>query len=204
MVSFNVDEPASTQQKTVAAVNSLDGILSPVLLQDSDGLVDTLVFNNQTGTTTMTWEDLTLQKKQIMTDENRVIYPTSAIAPGSTTDLVAQLSALSAAGKAKIIDSVNTYLRNLLLFNDRYLDHNLLAGSGIDRCTDGNDDDFRGRFLHGVPGHARQDRSTLTAQKHEDFLAGTGYTVHYTTAPNPDPTKSICSMTSPASAMAQA
>ncbi len=189
VVPFNVDEPAQTRTRTIAAARSITGIRSPVIVRDVDGLVDTVVFHNEDGPTALVFEDRELLRKAIETDAGLVLYPTTP-RPGPTTDLIAELGSLGA-GAAQVVATVNDYLENLVLFNDRYFDPELIARLG----ALGGGDTETVAISAGVSYVAFQDTlaasgQLLTAREQLDaFLAGTGFQASYLTTPNPDPDK---------------
>ncbi|WP_217312837.1 DUF4347 domain-containing protein [Richelia sinica] len=191
VVPFNINEPANTQRKIIQASTNLDAIASPVLIQDTDGLIDTIVFNNQTGSTNLTFDAATLYKKGINTDLTKVIYPSSSTNT-TTTDLIAQLSSLSEVGSAAVKEIINDYLRNQIVFNDRYYDRELinrllaLTGNETETITIPSEVSYAVfQTLLDNNGNLVTAREQLSL-----FLAGTGYTANYIESNHPDPSRS--------------
>ncbi|MEC9091625.1 MAG: hypothetical protein VX438_02880, partial [Planctomycetota bacterium] len=89
IVPFDVEEPAGVESKTVAASAALVGILNPVVINDPDGLVDSVVFRNELGPVNIEFFDRQLKKKNIDVDASKLSYPEGQVESG-LTDLVGE------------------------------------------------------------------------------------------------------------------
>ncbi|MDA8974505.1 PA14 domain-containing protein, partial [Akkermansiaceae bacterium] len=132
VVAYEVVEPARAQLRVVSAAAALDGILNPVLVQDPEGLLETIVFNNLSALggpsgTSLVFEERDLDKKRITTDATKLIYPTDQAGNQTSTDLIAQLAFLSSSAQESIGEMINDYLVNQITFSDRYDDHELIG-----------------------------------------------------------------------------
>ncbi|MDC0264748.1 calcium-binding protein, partial [Verrucomicrobia bacterium] len=78
VVPFNVEEPAHTRIQEIPAAETLEGIVTPVMFLDPDGVADTIVFNNQNGPSNLIYQELDLQRKSITTEKSLVLYPVSS------------------------------------------------------------------------------------------------------------------------------
>jgi Ca2+-binding RTX toxin-like protein len=191
VVPYNVDEPAQTRTRTIAAARTIAGIRSPVIVRDVDGFVDTVVFHNEDGPTALVFEDRVLLRKGIETDAGRVLYPT-APRPGAVTDLIAELGSLGA-GAEQVVTTVNDYLENLVVFTDRYFDPALIER--LAALQDGETETVQ--ISGGVSYAAFQDAldaqgEFISARDQLDaFLAGTGFQAAYVTTPHPDPSQTL-------------
>jgi Ca2+-binding RTX toxin-like protein len=201
VVPFDVVEPAHTRTKTVAAAPTLAGILNPVLLSDPQGLMDTIVFNNPAGPTSLSLEDRDLHRKKITTDATRVIYPISPSGSGTQTDLIAQLGSLLSTDADSVKEMVNDYLQNQIVFTDRYDDpdiyddQGLIISKGLISRLDALSGTETVTIAGGISYAVFQETldasgNIVTARMQlDEFLTGSGYTVNYETSPNPDPSK---------------
>ena len=194
VVPVDIEDPAVNLLQPIPASRGLSQIRTPVLLQDADGLIDTIVYEGNygagtdPGVTSLILDDHELTDKRITTDSTRVIFPVASSASGQLTDLVAQLSSLSASDRAAAEELINDYLQNQIVFTDRYYDLQLIdrifgLAAGVTETV---------TIAADVSYAVFQDKlnpsgDIITARMQLDaFLAGTGYTANYLTSPHPD------------------
>ncbi|MCX8496273.1 MAG: hypothetical protein ORN51_08840, partial [Akkermansiaceae bacterium] len=189
VVPFVVETPATTVTKVIAATDSFSAIRNPVLVQDPDGLLDAVVFNNQSGPASLVYESLNIGKKGFETNKLKIGFPTLTTASGTMSDLVAQMGRLlPGAGRDRVINAINDFLINDIGFTNKYYDPNLisrlaaLSASQSEALTIPAGVTYAA-FQNTIDGN----NSLLTARSQlESFLAGTGFSVSYTTTPNPN------------------
>ena len=210
VVSFEVVIPAHTLKKTVAAAPTLAGILNPVEIKDSEGLLDTVVFNNQDGAAELTFEARDLLKKEIITDVTKVTFPTTGTTNTSgETDLIADLvsrdlssaTAAEIAAIAEVKALVNDYLQNQVSFTDRYNDPDTTDSGLISRLaaltgTETEPLTIAAGVSYAVFQNTLEDDKTITTARQQlaEFLTGTGFTVNYLET-NPSGTQTLYKIT---------
>ena len=128
VVPFTVVEPGHTVDEKVLAQSTFAQILSPVILQDTDGLIDTIVFNHAPEAAGLIFEDRILRKQSVClkdqtefcTDPTRVEFPAGGTGTGETTDLIASYQDLDTDTAKRIRGEIDEYLINKIQFENRY------------------------------------------------------------------------------------
>ncbi|MBQ0785848.1 MAG: calcium-binding protein, partial [Amphritea sp.] len=191
VVPFEVVVPAHTLKKVVAAAPTLAGILNPVEIKDSEGWLDTVVFNNQEGATNLTFEARDLIRKEIDTDVAQINFPTTATNTVGETDLIAELNTLSTSAQDGIKEMVNDHLHNQITFDDRYTDTDADAATGLGlisrlaaKAAAGTGSEpvtIVAGVSYAVFQNTLTDQNTIDLARQQlfDFLVGTGFTVNY-------------------------
>ena len=190
VVPFNVEEPATTRQKMVPESRSLDAIVSPVLLTDADGIVDTLTINNQLGASALVFDDRELLKKAITTDSSRVVYPSNA--GSGVTDLIAQLGDLASGDADEVRETVNDYLENLIVFADRYRDPALIQRLAVLPTDETESVTIEAGVSYAVFQDTLDENNQFVTGQSQlaAFLTGTGFTANFVDSAHPDPSRS--------------
>ena len=131
IAAFTVVDPAHSVQQVVPAAPALTGILNPVLVEDPDGLQDTVVFNNLSSQTTagLEFQNSVLDKRQISTDITKLVIPSNS-GNQTQTDLISQFSTLTSSAQSGVKQMVNDYLENQITFDNRYSDQDVYDAKG--------------------------------------------------------------------------
>ena len=198
IVPFTIRTPAQSEDKTLPESKAINAIQSPLTIIGGLGEIDRLIINNQDGAQDVIFSDTVLLKKQIETDDTRIVLPATAVRvevprvdeDGNPlldsssvqivdvfTDLLNQEKASDAAVKQMVAD----FLRNQLLFQDKYIETDL-----IDQLQNMSGDETRQVELPAGISYAvfqdtlvEEESADTLPQQLEAFLSGSGYSADF-------------------------
>ena len=123
IVPYTIRLPAQTEEMVLPGLREISEFKSPLTIIGGVGEIDRLTVNNQDGPESIEFSDTLLVKKQIETDDTVVVFPElSAVMAGNVTDLLNQ----AMADEPQVREMVADFLRNHILFQDKYVDTGLI------------------------------------------------------------------------------
>ena len=198
IVPFTIRTPAQSEDKTLPESKAINAIQSPLTIIGGLGEIDRLIINNQGGAQDVIISDTVLLKKQIETDDTRIVLPATAarvevprvdeggnpVLDNSSvqivdvfTDLLNQEKASDAAVKQMAAD----FLRNQILFQDKYIETDL-----VDQLQNMSGDERRQVELPVGISYAvfqdtlvEEESADTLPQQLEAFLSGSGYSADF-------------------------
>ncbi len=186
IVPYTIRKPATTEKRLLPEMRSVDSIKSPLTIIGGLGKVDKLIINNENGPQSLEFSNTILLKKQIQTNDTVISFPTTSVVTNSLTDLLNQSVADNT---PQVKEILSDFLRNQVLFEDKYRDTNLIKDLQV--MPDGSTRDltlakdisyavFQDTLVPDPTPDAPDAKKIFTARDQlAAFLAGTGYSASY-------------------------
>lgn len=185
IIPYTIRKPAQTEKRILPEMRSVDSIKSPLTIIGGLGKVDKITVNNEDGPQSLELSNTLLLKKQIETNDSVVSFPTTSAVTNGLTDLLNE----GVADNEQVREILADFLRNQILFEDKYIDTNLV--NELQTMAAGTSRDiilpegisyavFQDTLVPAPTADAPDAKRIQSAREQLDtFLAGTGFSANY-------------------------
>lgn len=188
IVTYTIRTPARSENKIMPDQRMVELIKSPLTIVGGRGEIDRLIINNENGAQDLVLSNTVLSKKQIETKGSAVIYPEI---PTVTTENLTDLLNKDMAGNEQVRELLEGFLRNQILFEDKYRDTELinriqdLTGDDVIKVTLPEEisyavfQDTKIDVPSDLPNSPPTKETYTARQQLDEFLDGTGFKAKY-------------------------